>query len=175
MERGCDYIGLASVIHSRRAARGERALPRPFAAPDNAAMVAEPPIAAAPKPKRRWYQFRLRSLLIVVTLLTVPLGYVGWQAKIVRERKALLQLVVESGGYYIAVRKGEKDHLYFATASYAQSKPGGWREDRIEFVAGAEQRFDQESPGTRDFAENDFLRIEAGFPEALPILRSAHK
>ncbi len=34
-------------------------------------------------------QFRLRTLMIVVTLLAVPLGYVGWQAKIVRERKAL--------------------------------------------------------------------------------------
>ena len=33
-------------------------------------------------------QFRLRTLMIVVTLLAVPLGYVGWQAKIVRERKA---------------------------------------------------------------------------------------
>jgi hypothetical protein len=28
--------------------------------------------------------------MIVVTLLAVPLGYVGWQAKIVRERKAWL-------------------------------------------------------------------------------------
>ncbi len=33
------------------------------------------------------FQFRLRTLMIVVTLLAVPLGYVGWQAKIVRERK----------------------------------------------------------------------------------------
>lgn len=33
-------------------------------------------------------QFRLRTLMITVTLLALPLGYVGWQAKIVRERKA---------------------------------------------------------------------------------------
>ena len=26
------------------------------------------------------FQFRLRTLMIVVTLLAVPLGYVGWQA-----------------------------------------------------------------------------------------------
>ena len=38
-----------------------------------------------PRP-RRWFQFSLRSLLIVVTLLAVPLGYVGWQARIVNER-----------------------------------------------------------------------------------------
>ncbi len=36
-------------------------------------------------------QFRLRTLMIAVTLLAVPLGYVGWQAKIVRERKAWLK------------------------------------------------------------------------------------
>jgi len=28
--------------------------------------------------------------MIIVTLLTLPLSYVGWQAKIVRERKAVL-------------------------------------------------------------------------------------
>jgi hypothetical protein len=44
--------------------------------------------AAPPKRKRRWFQFSLRTLMIVVTLLAVPLGYVGWQAKIVMERKA---------------------------------------------------------------------------------------
>jgi hypothetical protein len=44
-----------------------------------------------PKRKRRWLQFSLRTLLIGVTLLAlVPCGYIGWQAKIVRERIALL-------------------------------------------------------------------------------------
>ncbi len=35
-------------------------------------------------------QFRLRALMIVVTLLAVPLGYVGWQEKIVRHRSWVL-------------------------------------------------------------------------------------
>src|ERR1041385_1611090 len=34
-------------------------------------------------------QFRLRTLMIAVTLLAVPLGYIGWQGKIVRGRKAM--------------------------------------------------------------------------------------
>jgi hypothetical protein len=42
-----------------------------------------------PAPHLR-FQFSLRTLMIGVTLLAVPLGYVGWQAKIVRERKAML-------------------------------------------------------------------------------------
>jgi hypothetical protein len=53
------------------------------AATNNAAMI-DPP-----KRNRRRFQFRLRTLMIVVTLLAVPLGYVGWSAKIVRERIAL--------------------------------------------------------------------------------------
>jgi hypothetical protein len=54
-------------------------------------MEAEPPKADLPKRKRRWLQFSLRTLMIAVALLAVPLGYVGWQAKIVRERNAYLR------------------------------------------------------------------------------------
>jgi hypothetical protein len=39
---------------------------------------------------RRRFQFRLRTLMIAVTLPAVPMGYVGWEAKIVRERKTWL-------------------------------------------------------------------------------------
>ena len=47
-----------------------------------------------PKRKRRWFQFSLRSLLIGVTLLALPLAYVGWQVRIVREPKEMLDGVV---------------------------------------------------------------------------------
>ncbi len=43
--------------------------------------------AVSETPKRRWYQFSLRSLLIAVTLLCVVCGYIGWQAKIVKQRR----------------------------------------------------------------------------------------
>jgi hypothetical protein len=46
-------------------------------------------------PRRRRFQFRLRTLMIGVTLLAVPLAYVGWQAKIVRERRAELSRAVD--------------------------------------------------------------------------------
>jgi hypothetical protein len=51
----------------------------------------------APSPRYR-FQFRLRTLMIGVTLLAVPLGYVGWQAKIVRDRRALLDSIKAAGG-----------------------------------------------------------------------------
>jgi hypothetical protein len=67
-------------------------LPLP-AAEDNAAMQADPPKAEPPKRKRRWFQFHVRTLMIGVTLLAVPMGYVGWHAKIVRERTRAFRLV----------------------------------------------------------------------------------
>jgi hypothetical protein len=65
---------------------------------DNAVMQTEPIRDVIPKRRQRWLQFSLRTLLIVVTLVAVPMGYVGWQAKIVRERKALAHEIIENGG-----------------------------------------------------------------------------
>ncbi len=66
-------------------------------------------------------QFRLRTLMVVVTLLAVPLGYVGWQAKIVRERKAwrenphfLEPLLIEDGGTVSWIRRYFGDAQCFA-------------------------------------------------------------
>jgi hypothetical protein len=54
---------------------------------DNAAMEADPPKAAPPKRKRRWFQFSLRTLLIGVTLLAVLLGVISFRAN--RQRMAV--------------------------------------------------------------------------------------
>jgi hypothetical protein len=43
-------------------------------------------------------QFSLRSLMIVVTLQAVPFAYIGWEAKIVRERRELLNWITQTGG-----------------------------------------------------------------------------
>ena len=64
-------------------------------------MQTEPSTAEPPKRKRRWFQFSLRTLMIGVTLLAVPLGYVAWHARVVRERKELLSLVLNRGGGYL--------------------------------------------------------------------------
>jgi type VI protein secretion system component VasK len=63
---------------------------------DNAAMEAEPPVAAEPKRKRRWFQFSLRTLMIAVTLLAVACWVVADRARLIRERdEALLQAAQE--------------------------------------------------------------------------------
>ncbi len=39
------------------------------------------------------FQFRLRTLFLVVTILAIPCAYVGWQMKLVAERERLLNTV----------------------------------------------------------------------------------
>jgi hypothetical protein len=54
-------------------------------------------MADQPTPRRR-FQFRLRTLMIVVTLLAIPCGYVGWQVKIVKQRNEMLSILTTNGG-----------------------------------------------------------------------------
>jgi hypothetical protein len=42
-----------------------------------------------PAPRRR-FQFRLRTIFIGVTLLSSPCAYIGWEAKVVRQREEFL-------------------------------------------------------------------------------------
>ena len=50
------------------------------------------------KPRRRWYQFSLRTLLIVVTVSAVPLGWVGWKLEQGRRERAVIAWVEKMGG-----------------------------------------------------------------------------
>jgi hypothetical protein len=89
---------LAERLGGRSRAACHPLLPLP-AVGDNAAMQTEPPTAEPPKLKRCWFQFSLRTLLIGVTLLAIPCAYVGWQVKIVKERKVMVREVTEMGGH----------------------------------------------------------------------------
>jgi hypothetical protein len=66
-------------------------------------MQTKPPNAEPPKRKRRWYQFSLRSLMIVVMLLAIPCWWVAKQKKLVDERRAMLTRIekVYHGNWYI--------------------------------------------------------------------------
>jgi hypothetical protein len=47
-----------------------------------------------------------RTLFIGVTLLAVPLGFVGWQAKIVRDRNAACDEIILGGGGVLRADEG---------------------------------------------------------------------
>ena len=51
-----------------------------------------------PKPRRRWYQFSLRTLLIFVTLAALPLGWLGSKFAQRRKERAVIAWIEEKGG-----------------------------------------------------------------------------
>ena len=119
---------------------------------DNAAMEAEPIKAEPSKRRRRRFQFRLRTLMIGVTLLALPCAYVGWQAKIVRERKAYLRANAHSWpvGTFATVQFAQGDKSRAPTAIRA------WLGDWAQFEVWVDVRLSK--------AEKQ--SVAALFPEA---------
>jgi hypothetical protein len=48
--------------------------------------------------QRRWFQFRLRTLMVVVTVAAVGCAWVAREGRVVQERKAVRQWIEEGGG-----------------------------------------------------------------------------
>jgi len=51
-----------------------------------------------PKPKRCWYQFSLRMLLVFVLLLSVPLGWLAMKMQRARKQKEAMEMIVGMRG-----------------------------------------------------------------------------
>ena len=68
--------------------------------------------AQPPKPRRRWFQFSLRTLLIAVTLVAGLLA--AWRAytEPYRRQRETMKLIEELGGMYTAEPGGRKPSFY---------------------------------------------------------------
>src|SRR5690349_1907603 len=53
------------------------------------------------KPKRRWFQFRLRTLLIVFVVLSGPLAWVSHSLNWIRERHNALAMLSDLERYFM--------------------------------------------------------------------------
>jgi hypothetical protein len=56
-----------------------------------------------PALSHRRFQFRLRTLLIVVALVALACGYAGWEAKIARDRRKAVATYRAVAGYAVEV------------------------------------------------------------------------
>jgi hypothetical protein len=136
-----------------------------------------------PSPRRR-FQFRLRTLLIGVTLLAVACAYIGPHLKKVQERKALLRLILRNGGGYSTFTFFKDDELlpgeyHFPSSIQSGSLPSympvgasrihSLRLDKtpslIRQWLGDVNVFEIWLP--ESFPHSDTIRITQGFPEAM--------
>jgi hypothetical protein len=66
---------------------------------DNAAMEAEPPKVEPPKRKRRWFQFRLRTLMIFTLICAIPCAWLGRKIDKKRREREAVDVIQRLGGY----------------------------------------------------------------------------
>jgi hypothetical protein len=62
---------------------------------ENAARIVEVERA---RQRPRWFRFSLRTMFVVVTVFAVPLGWLAWEWRIVRERRHMVISITEGGG-----------------------------------------------------------------------------
>jgi hypothetical protein len=53
----------------------------------------------APKPRRRWLQFSLRTMMVMVLICSVPCGWIAYRLKQARDREAAVDRMWKLGGY----------------------------------------------------------------------------
>ena len=70
----------------------------PPAAGDNAGMQSEPSKADPTKRKRRWFQFRLRTLLIFTLVCAIGSAWVAHRAELKRKEREAVEAIIRLGG-----------------------------------------------------------------------------
>ena len=71
---------------------------RPLAPADNAAMQIEPTKSDRPKRKRRWFQFSLRSLMVLMILVGIGMTWLVAIKHRAERQKAAVETIVKGGG-----------------------------------------------------------------------------
>ncbi len=95
-----------------------------------------------PRPRR--FRFSLRTLLIGVTLLSIPCAYLGRQYQIMRERNAALEKLIGDGGGYATTLPGNQEE--WAPQVFGQFSQPALEFDRSYVVYVREPGVHQEPP-----------------------------
>jgi hypothetical protein len=55
-------------------------------------------MTTTPKPRRRWFQFTLRTLLVLMLLVCIGMGWLGVKMQQTRKQRAAINAIVHGGG-----------------------------------------------------------------------------
>ena len=80
---------------------------------------------------RRWFRFRLRTLLILVTVLSVPIGWIGWELDQRRRERKVTAWVEEMGGF-VQIHAGP----YVKQSWWEETKDSWWKQTKDIWFAG---------------------------------------
>jgi hypothetical protein len=123
-------------------------------------------------PRRRWFRFSLRTLLVVVTLGAAPMAWVGWQWRIVQARQRLRQEIEHAGGRFEPV---SREWLLVQSISFMTLRlphsPLSPPVDAASRQADLERRYQKRSylPFPRKWLGDEPIgRIELPFPYSEP-------
>jgi hypothetical protein len=126
-------------------------------------MQTDPPKADSLKRKRRWCQFSLRSLLIVVTLLAILCGYVGQQVEIVKER----EVMAAAPGVDSVVAADSRDNITALTSGSGAARTNGDSREKIPwFRKWLGDRYYLGLSIDKSASDDEIARYKKAFPEA---------
>jgi hypothetical protein len=77
----------------------------------------------SPKPRRRWYQFGLSTLLIGLTLFSLPLGYVAWEREQCRRGETAREMIYRHEGSGVMFSGREFDDLLDQIGGSSNHRP----------------------------------------------------
>ena len=81
-------------------------------------------MSIANPPRRRWFRFRLRTLLIVVAVVAIPLAWIAKERRQSQHEQQIAAQLREQGFTFLAC-----GGPYDSALLYDQRKPQGWWRD----------------------------------------------
>ena len=121
------------------------------------------------KPKRRRFRFSLRSLLVLVVILAIPLGWIAKERRQSQYEKQFVDQMIETH----SIRQHQFGGPYDSEPLRSEVKPQGWWRDLARHVLGERHSslmlFHDDPKSLASFTKLRELRLYGQFSDATPL------